>query len=420
MSALKSDTCQLASYMLPWKIIVMDEFPLTVNGKIDRKAIGAIGEAKIMVLQNGENAENFIAPETQEEVEMCTLWQSILRIEDRQIGMTDNFFELGGHYLRAMELAMALSCDVRLIMSNPSPLSLLDHLQQNRETNDTMDKLIQNLVESDAMTRHEQQMLFIHLQDTNSNSYNMPFSVQFHDSIDVHSNLSIVLESMPIFSTRFVNGKAVCDIELVIKDLQEEDDGNDNLRFLAPFDLQAGPLCWFDVDSKRNILKGCVHHSISDGRSMDILLNAIVSRHVKQSTKDFSVRKYAALEASEEITEKYASSVEHWKRIMEDTPPRLEVDFSSADHGGVGNHNSGKSYQSISTTTTSASTNSPSTTNVRLDGVTVASLCSFCQDMKVSMFSVALSILHHTMRAYSHDAFAIGVVHNIRPCQFQD
>ena len=35
--ALKSEECHLASYMVPWKISVMDEFPLTLNGKIDRK-----------------------------------------------------------------------------------------------------------------------------------------------------------------------------------------------------------------------------------------------------------------------------------------------------------------------------------------------------------------------------------------------
>ena len=36
------------------------------------------------------------------------------------------------------------------------------------------------------------------------------------------------------------------------------------------------------------------------------------------------------------------------------------------------------------------------------------------------MFSVALSILRHTMRAHSHNAFAIDVAHDVRPRQFQD
>ena len=59
-------------------------------------------------------------------------------------------------------------------------------------------------------------------------------------------------------------------------------------------------------------------------------------------------------------------------------------------------------------------------TNVTLDGATVSSLRSLCEEMRVSVFSVALNILHHTMRAYSHDAFAIGVAYDVRPRQFQD
>jgi len=57
-------------------------------------------------------------------------------------------------------------------------------------------------------------------------------------------------------------------------------------------------------------------------------------------------------------------------------------------------------------------------TNVALDSATVTSLHSFCQDIQVSMFSVALSILHHTMRAHSHNALAIGFTHDVRPRQF--
>ena len=161
-------------------------------------------------IEDGDNADNVIAAKTQEEIEMCNLWQTVLRIENRQIGMTDNFYELGGHSLHAMELAILVPCELGLIMSNPSPLSLLDHLQQNRGANNTIDNLIENLVDSDVMTSHEQRMLTIHLQDINSTSYNIPFHVRFHDeSIDVHSNLSVVLESLPILSTRFVGGKAV-------------------------------------------------------------------------------------------------------------------------------------------------------------------------------------------------------------------
>ena len=216
-----------------------------------------------------------------------------------------------------------------------------------------------------------------------------------------------------------MGGKAVCDVKIVINDVQEQN--HDNTSFLAPFDLQCGPLCWFAVDREKNILKGCIHHSIADGRSIGILLSAIATGQVKQSTKDYSVRKYAALEASEEMSEKYAASVEEWKRIMEDTPPRLEVDFLPNHDVGIGG---GDAVQQVGVhdgydSCVNHGTSSQNT-NVTLDGATVSSLRSLCEEMRVSMFSVALSILHHTMRAYSHDSFAIGVAYDMRPRQFHD
>ena len=61
---------------------------------------------------------------------MSGFWESILKAETK-IGMNDNFFELGGHSLLAMRLAMALRCDVRTIMVNPTVSSLLEHLSDN-------------------------------------------------------------------------------------------------------------------------------------------------------------------------------------------------------------------------------------------------------------------------------------------------
>ena len=52
---LEIDVCQLTSYMIPWRIIVMDEFQLTVNGKIDRTASSAM--SKDVLDSSGVNVE---------------------------------------------------------------------------------------------------------------------------------------------------------------------------------------------------------------------------------------------------------------------------------------------------------------------------------------------------------------------------
>merc|ERR1712238_512884 len=123
-TALKSDDCSLTSYMLPWKIVVLDEFPLTPNGKVDRKALSN----NLIVARSSEGAQ-YVAPVTDEQKHIIEAYQAVLKIDgDGGISMNDNFFDLGGHSLLAMELAAKLGCDLRDILVNPTPASLMESL----------------------------------------------------------------------------------------------------------------------------------------------------------------------------------------------------------------------------------------------------------------------------------------------------
>ena len=56
--------------------------------------------------------------------------------------------------------------------------------------------------------------------------------------------------------------------------------------------------------------------------------------------------------------------------------------------------------------------------SLHLDNNIVSEIRGFCQSSKVSMFAFALHCLHHTLRAYNHNAFAIGVAHDTRSARF--
>ncbi|MFT5725501.1 MAG: amino acid adenylation domain-containing protein, partial [Bacteroidia bacterium] len=89
----------LPHYMVPTTYVVLSEFPLTKNGKINRKALP---EPDITQQQ-----KTFIAPSNILEEQLCLLWQKLLGIE--QLGITDNFFELGGHSLLATRLISSIN-----------------------------------------------------------------------------------------------------------------------------------------------------------------------------------------------------------------------------------------------------------------------------------------------------------------------
>ncbi|MGE4802278.1 non-ribosomal peptide synthetase [Yersinia hibernica] len=87
----------LPDYMLPAVLVVLDEMPLTVNGKIDRQALPA---------PQHQQPSTSRAPQTPQETRLCDAIASLLRLES--IGAEDDFFQLGGDSISAMALGSTL------------------------------------------------------------------------------------------------------------------------------------------------------------------------------------------------------------------------------------------------------------------------------------------------------------------------
>ena len=88
---------QLPEHMVPSALVVMDAFPLTPNGKVDRRALPAPEPARL-----GSEAE-CVEPRTDTERRLAAIWAEVLRLE--RVYVDDNFFDLGGHSLLATQLA---------------------------------------------------------------------------------------------------------------------------------------------------------------------------------------------------------------------------------------------------------------------------------------------------------------------------
>ncbi len=86
---------QLPSYMVPGRILHVEEFPLTSHGKVDRAALLALAGTKKTA--SGE------APRTETELRLREMWMELLGCS--AIGIRDDFFAMGGHSLMAMQLA---------------------------------------------------------------------------------------------------------------------------------------------------------------------------------------------------------------------------------------------------------------------------------------------------------------------------
>jgi len=91
---------KLPENMVPSAFVVMDEFPLTPNGKVDRKALPAPDSVR------PDLKDAYVAPRTPLEEVMVEIWTSVLGIDE--VGVDDNFFELGGHSLLATQIISRL------------------------------------------------------------------------------------------------------------------------------------------------------------------------------------------------------------------------------------------------------------------------------------------------------------------------
>jgi amino acid adenylation domain-containing protein len=85
----------LPDYMVPAAFVMLDAFPLTPNGKIDRKALPAPDQSSVL-------KRAYEAPQGETEIAIAQVWQDLLGLA--QIGRHDHFFELGGHSLMAVQL----------------------------------------------------------------------------------------------------------------------------------------------------------------------------------------------------------------------------------------------------------------------------------------------------------------------------
>ncbi|MCF3578480.1 amino acid adenylation domain-containing protein, partial [Planktothrix agardhii] len=105
----------LPDYMVPSAFVVLDAFPLTPNGKIDRRALPA---------PDLEGKGEYIAPRNPIEKKLAQIWAEVLKLE--RVSIEDNFFELGGHSLLATQVisrcqeAFEIALPLRYLFESPT------------------------------------------------------------------------------------------------------------------------------------------------------------------------------------------------------------------------------------------------------------------------------------------------------------
>ncbi len=118
---------KLPEYMIPSEFVLLDELPLSPNGKLDRRALPAPDTAR------PDLAGNYVAPRTPVEEKLAAIWAEVLGLD--RVGVQDNFFELGGHSLLATQLisrvrqAFSVELPLRSLFELPTVASLAERVE---------------------------------------------------------------------------------------------------------------------------------------------------------------------------------------------------------------------------------------------------------------------------------------------------
>lgn len=125
----------LPGHMVPTLFVTMDAWPLTNNGKIDRRALPEPSDALL-----GSSKER-IAPRNHVEQQIAGIWTELLGVEG--LGVEDNFFELGGHSLLATQIvsrvnaAFGVEVSLLALFSEPTVAHLAEQVATFRLLDDT-------------------------------------------------------------------------------------------------------------------------------------------------------------------------------------------------------------------------------------------------------------------------------------------
>ncbi|MFP2933517.1 amino acid adenylation domain-containing protein, partial [Pyxidicoccus sp. 3LG] len=287
---------RLPEYMVPSAFVVLEEFPRTPNGKVDRKALPA-PEAR-------PEFRPFIPPSSATEVRLAALWSELLGLPE--VSALDDFFELGGHSLLATRLVSRIrsTFEVELPLRALFEASTLSALAARVESSLQAGQGVAlppltRAPRTDALPLSfaQQRLWFLQQLDPASAVYNIPAALRLTGALDssaLQRALSELVRRHESLRTSFhdANGQPSQRINepapfaLPVVDLSSREDREAEVRRLAeaeanqPFALDRGPLVrasLLRLGTHEHVLLLNKHHIVSDGWSMDVLVREVTA-----------------------------------------------------------------------------------------------------------------------------------------------
>jgi amino acid adenylation domain-containing protein len=346
---------RLPDYMIPASIVAIATIPLTPNGKIDRRALGAIA-APVAA------DDDFVAPRDPVEEVIAGIWADVF--EKDRVGVHDRFSDLGGHSLLAIQIiartrdAFNAEVPLRAIFEAPTVAGLAEIVQASLREGEGLEiPPIARAPRDGAipLSFSQERLWFLDQLEPGNSFYNVPLGMRFTGALDAPALQRAVREVArrhEVLRTTFavVDGKPV----QIIHDELELDVPFEDLTALPlaerepamrreaaaevrkAFDLARGPLIrarLLRIDAEDHALLLTTHHIVSDFVTRGILnreiatLYAAFRKGLPASLPELPIQyaDYAIWQRRWLDGDVLDRQIAYWKTQLEGAPPALDL-----------------------------------------------------------------------------------------------
>nr|WP_244239402.1 non-ribosomal peptide synthetase [Corallococcus carmarthensis] len=343
---------RLPEYMVPASLLVLEALPLNANGKVDRKALPEPGDAP--------RSAAFVAPRNTTEEKLAALFAEVLRVE--QVGIRDDFFALGGHSLLATQLvsrvraAFGVELPLRALFGAPTVEALAPKLEGPPSSVLRAPPLRPASREGAIPLSFAQQRLWLldQLQPGDA-SYNIPTALRLTGRVDIealrsafealitrHESLRTTLAASHEAPSQRVHDSAAWELPVVdLASMPEGQREEEAQRLVAeearrPFQLATGPLLrglLVRLGAEEHLLLVTMHHVVSDGWSMGVLVREVAAFYEAFSTGRTPALAPLPVQYADFATwqrdwlqgEVLDAQIDYWKQRLAGAPAALEL-----------------------------------------------------------------------------------------------
>ncbi|WP_152622593.1 non-ribosomal peptide synthetase, partial [Archangium violaceum] len=345
---------KLPDYMVPAALVKLDTLPLNPNGKVDRKALPVPDQA--------QSSREYVAPRNETERRLAQLWSEVLTAP--RIGIHDNFFELGGHSLLATQAlsrirtAFKAELPLREFFESPTIAALALKLDPSLEASQGTQAPPLTRVSREGplpLSFAQQRLWFLDQLQPGGSFYIVPTALRLEGTLDVpalENSLSALVRRHESLRTTFQSERGqptqviappgplplqVVDLRSLPSARREaEVHKHTTQEAQRPFDLGRGPLLralLLRVGEQQHVLMLTLHHIISDGWSMGVLVRDLAafyqafSRGLPASLPELPVQyaDYAAWQHGWLQGEVLKKQLGWWRQRLADAPRALEL-----------------------------------------------------------------------------------------------